>query len=345
MKTKRLLITWWLWYIGSHMVERAIRDWFDVTIIDDMSNTSVTVLDNINKIFNTEWYKIDREYDLRLISKSYWKITIDDLYENNYSACINFAWFKAVWESCENPFKYYKNNLNEFINFLEVLDKKWIKDFIFSSSATVYEWEWEFDEHTSTWTTNPYWTTKLVSEMILEDLVKFKWFNVVSLRYFNPIGSHSSKLIWEYTEQPNNLLPIIAEVIVWKRKELKVYWDDYKTKDWTCERDYIWINDLIDWHMKAYDSFIKDRLSVWDFYTMNLWTWKPMSVLEMKDLVEKATWLTIPFSIWERREWDKWSFYANSDLAKNVIWFKVKDEYEKIIKDYIDFFKSEYEKK
>ena len=354
MNTKRLLIVWWLWYIWSHMVERAIRDWFDVTIIDNLSNSDSDVLRNIDEIFRTPWFEIDRNYKIRLIQKSFWDITEEDLYEDDYVACIDFAWFKAVWESCEDPFKYYKNNLSELITFLETLDKKWLKDFIFSSSATVYQWEWEYTEETPTWTTNPYWTTKLISEIILEDMVKFKWFNVISLRYFNPIWSHPSKLIWEYTEQPNNLLPVIAQVLCWKREKLIVHWWDYDTVDWTCNRDYIWINDLIDWHMKALEAFITWEVDLWEnnlrkwdipqFKILNLWTWRPLSVYEMISIVEDATWEEVKFEVWERRPWDKWRFFANSDLAKKEIWFEINDDFKTIIKDYIEFFKREYKK-
>jgi len=221
------------------------------------------------------------------------------------------------------------------------MEKYNVKNIIFSSSATVYEfsnfWKWFWvDENWVIWnTTNPYWTTKFLLEQILLDLSKFSAFNVINLRYFNPIWAHKSALLGEDPEWiPNNLLPFIMKVASWELDELKVFGWDYETEDWTWKRDYIDVVDLIDWHLKAYEKLNQN----WFFETYNLWTWKSISVLEMLKISEKISWNKIPYEIVERRKWDLADVFCNPEKAEKELWWKAKISLEESLENTWKFY-------
>jgi len=254
-----ILLTWATWYIGSHWAVALLEKWYNVIIVDNLSNSSKKIIKKINEVVDNspllqrrgargevKFYEIDLRNKEKLE-----KVFI----ENEIDSVIHFAWAKAVWESCEKPFYYYENNIVWSLNLFELMDKFGVKNIIFSSSATVYmpDTKAPITEDTNTWnTTNPYWTTKLIIENLLRDLSNHKWFNVVNLRYFNPVWAHKSWLIWEDPNDiPNNLLPYIMKVANWELEEIHVFGNDYPTKDGTWERDYIHVLDLIDWHIKA----------------------------------------------------------------------------------------------
>jgi UDP-glucose 4-epimerase len=156
----------------------------------------------------------------------------------------------------------------------------------------------------------------------LEDLSKFSWFNVINLRYFNPIWAHISWDIWENSEWiPNNLLPFVMKVAKWELEKLNIFWDDYDTIDWTWIRDYIDVVDLIEGHLKAYE-LIENLEFNWFSDNYNLWTWKWVSVLEIIKKTEKITWKKINYEIVDRREWDLWEVYCNPSKANNILWWK-----------------------
>jgi len=324
MNKKTILVTWWMWYIGSHAIVAFEQAWYKTVIVDNLWNSSLKTLDWIEKIL---WYKPDFfEVDLRN------KVALEEVFKKyRFDWVIHFAGLKAVWESCEKPLEYFDNNLVWSIYLFETMKKYSVKNIIFSSSATVYNPDNKapLNESAKTWiTTNPYWTTKLLTEKILEDLAKFSSFRVMNLRYFNPIWAHESAYIWENPEwKPNNLLPYILKVAKWELQEVGVFWDDYETIDGTWVRDYIDVVDLIDWHLKAYEKIIDG------FNTYNLWVGRGISVLEMIKETEKVVWRKINYKILNRREWDLWIVYCNPEKAEKELWWKAKISLEDSLKN------------
>lgn len=333
---KIILITGWTGYIWSHGVVAFEKAWYKTVIVDNLSNSSKEVLDWIKNILG---YIPDFfEVDLRNKEK------LKEVFEKyNFDWVIHFAWLKSVWESCQKPIKYFDNNINWSLVLFELMDEFKVKNIIFSSSATVYkeknDWNW-YTELDKTWnTSNPYWTTKFLIENILSDLSKFLGFNVINLRYFNPIWAHSSGNIWENPNWlPNNLLPYVMKVATWEYKEVKVFWNDYNTPDWTWVRDYIDVVDLMEGHLKAYE-FLKNKWK-WFFETFNLWTWKWISVLEIIQNVEKVTWKNIPYKITSRREWDLAEVYCNPLKAWKILNWKANTSLEESIKNMWRFYKN-----
>lgn len=315
---KKILITWGTWYIGSHCACLFLEKWYEIIILDNLYNSDISTLENIEKI---TWKK-PKFYECDLREKEKLKKIFS---ENKIDFVLHFAWLKAVWESCEKPFFYYENNILWSLNLFEIMDNFWVKNIIFSSSATVYDYEkWfpPFTEKSATGNTkSPYWTTKFVLENILRDLSNHKNFKVINLRYFNPIWAHKSWILWENpTWIPNNLLPFIMKVAVWKLPFLKVFWDDYKTKDGSWERDYIHILDLSDAHFKA---FLYLKKNSWKIYEeINVWTWKSSSVFEMINLTQKITWKKIDFKICEKRFWDVDTLFCDTKKAEKMLDWK-----------------------
>lgn len=346
---KILLITWWLWYIGSHAVVEFEKAWYTTIILDNLSNSKINVLDNIEKIL---WYT-PKFFKEDLLNKEW----LDKIFkENKIEWVIHFAWLKAVWESIEKSIKYFQNNITWSLNLFEIMNKYNVKNIIFSSSATVYDlqnWKdnliekkWNdillkrwLKEEDNTWnTTNPYWRTKFLLEEILKDLTIFSWFNAILLRYFNPIWAHPSWLIWEDPNWiPNNLLPYVMKVLKWELKELDVFWWNYPTKDWTWVRDYIDVNDLVSWHIKAY-NYLDKNIKNWKYDIFNLWVWRWLSVLEIIKLVEKVSWKKISYKIVDRRPWDLPEVYCNPEKANKIFWWKTEVSEEESVKNMIKFY-------
>ncbi len=303
---KILLITWWLGYIGSHAVVAFEQAGYQTLIIDNLINTSQEVLVWIEKILGYapmffEW----NIWDAGLLEKIFSQYNIDGV--------VHFAGLKAVWESTEKIGLYHKNNISESISLFETMERYEVRKCIFSSSATVYDPSNapEYIEWQSLGTTNPYGTTKLVIEKLLQDYARHANWSVISLRYFNPIGAHPSGHIGESPNgTPNNLLPYIFEVAARKQEHLRIFWDDYETPDGTGVRDYIDVCDLAEAHKKAFKKLERG------FLELNIGTgiWK--SVLEMLSITEKITGIGIPYQIYPRRDWDIAKFYANSKKAE-----------------------------
>ena len=358
---KIILITGWTWYIWAHWVVAFEQAWFKTIIVDNLSNSSYESLEWIKKIlwYYPDFFETDLREDyfvkniweklsIRDWEKIKWTLTLKQIFEEyNFDWVVHFAGLKAVWESCQNPLKYFDNNINWSIKLFELMEKYSVKNILFSSSATVYNssnyspskiWKWVWvDENWQVWkTTNPYWNTKFLLEKILEDLSKFSWFNVINLRYFNPIWAHKSWFIWEKPNWiPNNLLPFILKVAKWELKNLQVFGWDYGTKDWTWVRDYIDVNDLIDGHLKAY-NFLKNNKN--NFETFNLWTWKWTSVLEILKIAEKVIWKNISYKIIKRREWDLAEVFCNPKKAENILNWKTKISLEESVKNSWKFY-------
>ncbi len=334
-----ILITWWTWYIGSHWVVAFEQAWYETIIIDNFSNSNQKQLDGITKIL---WYT-PKFYNIDLKDKKELKKVFE---ENDIDGVIHFAWLKAVWESCKQPSMYFENNISWSINLFSCMENYNVKNLIFSSSATVYDQKIfeknDFSgakETDATWnTSNPYWTSKYLIEQVLNDLATFANFNIINLRYFNPIWAHESWYIWEDPNWiPNNLLPFIMKVANWELKELKVFGNDYDTEDGTWKRDYIDVVDLIKWHLKAYEKITTFSING-NIENYNLWTWKSVSVLKMIEKTEKVTWKKISYNIAPRREWDLADVYCNPSKWERKLNWKATISLEESLKNSWNFY-------
>ena len=313
-----VLVTGGLGYIGSHSVISLINSGFEVIIVDDLSNSSLSVLDNINKITG----KSIIFEKLNLCNGT----LVNNLFDKypKIDCIVHFAAFKSVSESVLNPLKYYKNNLYSLINILAQVEKKKIKHFIFSSSCTVYGESIKLpitEEESFKTPKSPYGYTKQIGERIIKDLVfKNTEIKSISLRYFNPIGAHESILIGENPlDKPQNLVPMITQTAIGKYPFLNIYGNDYKTRDGTCIRDYINVMDLADAHVSALSKLIKMNSSFYDVY--NVGTGKGTSVIEVIDLFEKSNNLKLNYKFSDRRNGDVESAYASCDkINKELNW-------------------------
>ncbi len=310
----KILVTGGAGYIGSHTVIELLNAGEDVIIVDNFSNSKPEVLNRIKKITGKEF----TFYEVDLLNKESLEMVFK---ENAIDAVIHFAGLKAVGESVEIPLKYYHNNITGTLVLLEIMKAINVKKFVFSSSATVYGMNniSPFTETMPLSTTNPYGSTKMMIEMILQDLfVSDPSWSISLLRYFNPIGAHESGLIGEDPNGiPNNLMPYITQVAVGKREKLSVYGSDYKTPDGTGVRDYIHVVDLAKGHLKAVEQcFEKPFIEAY-----NLGTGTGYSVLDVVSAFEKASGKEIPKVLTERRPGDIAICYADVSKAdKKLKW-------------------------
>lgn len=307
-----ILVTGGTGYIGSHTCVELIQAGYDVVVMDNLYNSKEAVLDRIEKIAGKKpkFYKVDLldEQGLRQIFQ-----------ENKIDAVIHFAGYKAVGESVEKPLVYYENNIAGSINLYKVMKEVGCKRIVFSSSATVYgdpqsvPIKEDFPVHT----TNPYGTTKLMNEMILEDIAHAdpEW-SVLLLRYFNPIGAHPSGLIGEVPNGiPNNLVPYIARVASGELEFLRVWGNDYPTVDGTGVRDYIHVVDLAKGHIHAVAYALEHK----GVEKINLGTGNGYSVLQVLHAYEKACGKELPYKIMDRRPGDIATCYADTTKAKELL--------------------------
>ena len=315
----KILVTGGLGFIGSHTVVELQNQGFEVVIIDNLSNTSLNVLDGIANItgINTAFENLDlRE-----------KEKVQDFFKRHrdISGVIHFAASKAVGESVGNPLLYYENNLNTLIYLLQELQQQPEANFIFSSSCTVYGQaeKMPITEDASIQTAmSPYGNTKQIGEEIITDAAKVTNINAILLRYFNPIGAHPSVEIGELPlGVPQNLVPFITQTGLGLRKELSVYGDDYPTSDGTCVRDYIHVVDLAKAHVIAMKRLL-DKKNLEKVEIFNLGTGTGSSVLEVIHAFEKVSGKKLPYKIVDRREGDITSAYANTDKANNILGWK-----------------------
>lgn len=328
-----ILITWWLGYIWSHTVVAFIQSWYNVLILDNLSNTKTEVLDCIQDITwkRSSFYQGDIR-DKLLLEKIFT--------ENQIDWVIHFAALKAVGESCKYPFLYYNNNIDGTLALLETMQKYQTKKIIFSSSATVYDASKSnppFNEQSPLGTTNPYGTTKLIIEQILKDLSNNWRLQSICLRYFNPIWAHPSWLLGENPNGiPNNLIPYIYQVATGKLTELGVFGNDYPTPDGTWIRDYLHVLDLANAHLLAYQKTIEKSFEV-----INLGTGNGTSVLEMIHIVEKVTGKNITYKISPRRDGDIAVSLADPNKANHLLWRNAKLSIENAIRDWRNFIQKQ----
>lgn len=324
-----ILVTGGTGYIGSHTVVELINAGKNVVIIDDFSNSKPEVLDRIEKLTGVK----PKFYELNYLNqKDLEKVFI----ENKIDSVINFAGFKAVGESVNEPLKYYHNNVSGAIILLETMKKYNVKKFVFSSSATVYgeQKQIELTEQMGRGkTTNPYGTTKSMIEKILEDVYAAdnEW-DIAILRYFNPVGAHESGLIGEEPQGiPNNLMPFIMKVASKQIDHLNVFGNDYEgTKDGTGARDYLHVVDLAIGHIKALEKLDKEKSGI---FVYNLGTGTPYTVLEMVETFKKVNNVDVPYKIVGRRAGDLAIFYANSEKAEKELGWVANKTLEDMCRD------------
>jgi UDP-glucose 4-epimerase len=321
----KILVTGGLGFIGSHTVVELQNEGFEVLVVDNLSNTSLDVLDRISNI--TGKTPAFEKLDLREKDK------VQDFFRRHHdiSGVIHFAASKAVGESVESPLLYYENNINTLVYILQELQQKAEASFIFSSSCTVYGQaeKMPITEDAPVQTAmSPYGNTKQIGEEIIADTTKVTNINAILLRYFNPIGAHPSTEIGELPiGVPQNLVPFITQTGIGLRKELSVYGDDYPTPDGTAVRDYIHVVDLAKAHVIALQRLLNKKNTA-KVETFNLGTGKGSSVLEVIQAFEKVSGQKLPYKIVGRREGDITSAYANTDKANTVLGWKAQSTLE-----------------
>ncbi len=312
-----VLVTGGLGYIGSHTVVELLNSGKEVVIVDDLSNSKIEVLDAIEKITG----KRPKFYRLNYLDRE----KLEEIFkDNSIELVMNFAGFKSVGESVKEPLMYYHNNVTGAIILLETMKKFNVKNFIFSSSATVYgdpERVPITEDCKIGGTTNPYGTSKLMIEQILQDLYKSdNTWNICILRYFNPIGAHKSGLLGENPNGiPNNLMPYITKVANGELEILSVYGNDYNTKDGTGVRDYIHVVDLAKGHIKALEKLEKEKSGM---YIYNLGTGNGYSVLEIVKNFEEINNVKVNYKITERRPGDIAECYTDPNKALKELGWK-----------------------
>lgn len=315
----KILVTGGLGFIGSHTVVELQNEGFEVLVIDNLSNSSIDVLDGIERI--TEKKLLFENIDLRD------KFAIQDFFKKHQdiAGVIHFAASKAVGESVENPLLYYENNINSLVYLLQELQKKPESHFIFSSSCTVYGQAEKMpitENAPIQKAMSPYGNTKQIGEEIITDVAKVSNINSILLRYFNPIGAHDSAEIGELPlGVPQNLVPFITQTAFGLREKLSVFGNNYPTIDGTAVRDYIHVVDLAKAHVVALKRLL-NKQNTDKVETFNLGTGKGSSVLEVIKAFEKVSGQKLNYQIVGRREGDITEAYANTEKANSILGWK-----------------------
>ncbi len=324
----RILVTGGAGFIGSHCCVELLESGYEIVVLDNLSNSKRESLFRVEQITGKQvpFYQVDL-LDCEGTEQIFKDHKID--------AVIHFAGLKAVGESVQKPLEYYHNNLTGTILLLQIMQKYDCKNIVFSSSATVYGVvnQAPYTEDMPTSATNPYGYTKVMIEQFLRDLViSDPAWRVVALRYFNPIGAHSSGLIGENPNGiPNNLVPYIAQVAVGKLRQLNVYGNDYDTPDGTGVRDYIHVVDLAKGHIAAL-RYLEQHVDT-AFLPINLGTGNGSSVLEVVAAYGKACGKEIPYSIQPRRPGDIATSYADATRAKELLGWEANSTIEQMCAD------------
>nr|WP_203583457.1 UDP-glucose 4-epimerase GalE [Paludibacter sp. 221] len=326
----KILVTGGTGYIGSHTVVELQKEGFEVIIVDNLSNSNIDVLNGIEKIsgIRPAFENIDCvDY-----------VSMDRMFEKypGIEAIIHFAASKAVGESVEKPLLYYRNNLVSLINLLQLMPIHKVKNFVFSSSCTVYGQPDELpvtEKAPIKPALSPYGNTKQIGEEVIQDTIHSNsFYKSIILRYFNPIGAHPSAEIGELPNGvPNNLLPFVTQTAIGLRKELKVFGEDYNTPDGTCIRDYINVVDLAKAHVISVKRLLEEKGES-PVEIFNLGTGRGLSVLEIIQTFEKVNDVKVPYQIVGRREGDIEQVWANPSHANNVLGWKAQETVEDTLK-------------
>ncbi|MDR0970756.1 MAG: UDP-glucose 4-epimerase GalE [Bacteroidales bacterium] len=315
---KTILVTGGAGFIGSHTVVELQQSGYDVVIADNLYNSDIEVLDKIEEITGKKphFIKVDlsKTKECNLVFETY-----------NIDGIINFAAFKAVGESCSMPIEYYKNNMNILLNLLDNMKRRDINYIVHSSSCTVYGEPDSLpikEESPTKKAESPYGNTKQMAEEVLSFVVQATDINAIALRYFNPIGAHSSAKIGELPRGvPNNLMPFITQTAIGKRKELVVFGDDYPTKDGTCIRDYIHVVDLAKAHIVALNRLFENKnKKPLEFF--NIGTGNGFSVLDVIKSFEKTSNTKLNYKIGPRRKGDVIEIWADTSFAEKLLGWK-----------------------
>ena len=327
----RILVTGGTGYIGSHTTVELMQQGYEVVIVDNLSNSSMDVIDGIEAIVGVrpafEQVDCNDAMELDAVFTRYPDI----------QGVIHFAASKAVNESVQQPLMYYRNNLMSLVTVLEQMKKHGVHNIVFSSSCTVYgqpaEEHLPVDENAPIQVPlSPYGNTKQINEEIIRDEAHANaQLQSIILRYFNPIGAHPSAMIGELPNGvPQNLLPFVTQTAIGLRPELKVFGDDYHTHDGSCIRDYIYVVDLAKAHVKAVERMLKHQAAE-QVEVFNLGTGRGLSVLEILNTFMKVTGVKVPYQIVGRREGDIEQVWANPDKANRVLGWKADTPIEDVL--------------
>lgn len=327
MNKRKILVTGGTGYIGSHTVVQLLEKNYEVYIIDNLSNSHQQVLDSIEKITGKRPFYAN----IDLVNK---QAVNEFLRIHPVDAVIHFAAFKNVGESVHMPLEYYRNNLFSLVNLLELCRDHHIRNFVFSSSCSVYGQpdRLPIDEFAETKPAQcPYANTKKIGEDILKDTVRAVDINVISLRYFNPVGAHESALIGEYPlGAPLSLVPVVTQTAIGKRPMMKVFGNDYDTPDGSCIRDYIHVVDIADAHVVAIERMLGGK-SKSNYELFNLGTGKGLSVFEIINTFERISGVKLNYEVTGRREGDVEKVYADTSYANNELGWKAKRGIDEMI--------------
>lgn len=312
---KTILVTGGVGYIGSHTVVELLKNpEYDVIIVDNFSNSNPEIVNRL--------YDITKR-PVKIYHRDCREQMDDILSEHKVDSIIHFAAYKSVGESVESPIQYYDNNINSLLNMLDTAKYFGIKNFVFSSSCSLYGNLKELpatEESPLSEPESPYAYTKLMGEQILKDFSKVNpEFKIVSLRYFNPVGAHESGLIGESPiNKPNNILPVICNSAE-TGEEMLVFGGDYDTRDGSCIRDYVHVSDIADAHVKAFEYLISDKSLSYDVYNLGLGI-NGLTVLEVINAFERVNGVKVNYKIGNRREGDVVQIYSNSTKARKIGW-------------------------
>jgi UDP-glucose 4-epimerase len=325
---KKILVTGGCGYIGGHTIVDLIENGFDVISVDDLSNGSLRMLHGVEKV-------------VKRPVKNY-KVNLCDLEDTeaifienpDIVGIIHFAAFKSVPESVSEPLKYFRNNLNSLVNILQCAEEYEVNNFVFSSSCSVYGNTTVLpvvEEAPLAEPESPYARTKQMGEAICRDFTNhFKQFNAILLRYFNPVGAHPSALIGELQEKPENLVPVITQTAIGKRKDMSVFGTDYPTRDGSCVRDYIHVMDIANAHTKALQYLIQGKnTGNCDIY--NLGTGEGVTVLELIKAFEKVSGQKLNYNLGPRRPGDVVEVYANNNKACSKLGWETKYDLDQMM--------------
>ncbi len=326
---KQILVTGGTGYIGSHTVVELQEKGFDVVIVDNLSNSKIEVLDNIEKI--TGIRPAFEQFDL-----SERELT-DNFFQKypNIDAIIHFAAYKAVGESVQKPLEYYRNNMGSLMNLLECMNKYKVPHMVFSSSCTVYgqpEVLPVTEQTPRKEAESPYGNTKAICEDIMRDYCKAnEAINCIALRYFNPIGAHPSALIGELpVGVPNNLVPFITQTAAGLRDELSIFGNDYNTEDGTAIRDYINVVDLAKAHVVAIDRMLNGQSKA-NYEYFNVGTGSGYSVMQLVKAFIKVTGVDLKYKLVERRAGDIEKIWADTTYGNNELGWKAEKTLEETL--------------
>lgn len=327
---QKILVTGGTGYIGSHTVVELQNSGYEVVIIDNLSNSSADVVDNIEKVSGV------RPFFEELDCLDYEGLNTVFAKHKGIKAIIHFAASKAVGESVQKPLLYYRNNLLSLINILELMPKHGVEGIVFSSSCTVYGQPDELpvtEKAPIKKAESPYGNTKQVNEEIICDTIKSgSPISAILLRYFNPIGAHPTALLGELPNGvPQNLIPFLTQTAIGIREKLSVFGNDYNTPDGSCIRDFINVVDLAKAHVTAIERIL-DKKQKQAVETFNIGTGRGLSVLELINLFEKSTGVKLNYEIVGRRAGDIEKVWANPDYANNELGWKAGISIEETLK-------------